>query len=150
MSEDEPPPLRRAHRAKRVRDLTGGIDGGAIAVGLVLPLLGFASILVIGLPDWFVGGVLGLCLFVGGILATAMRGSWATCGICHGMLVGVASGVIASLLVLADVIAESETVDLELTRIAGHSTTAMVSSVVLAVLIGGAGSFCWQSVTGKG
>lgn len=148
MPDDKPPPLRRAHRAKRLRQVTGGIDGGAVAVGVVIPLLGFASILVIAVPDWVAGSIVFFSLLFGGMLATAVHGSWATCSICHGMLVGVTSAFVASMIVVADFVAESDTVELELTSIVGHSTTAIIASIVIAVLIGGGGSVCWQVMTG--
>ena len=146
MSDDRPSPLRRAHRAKRVRNIAGGFDGGAVAVGLVLPLSAFAPTLILEMPDLVVVGMTAIGLFLGGFLARSMTSQRAGCALCHSLLVGVLAVVVIALVLLADDLARSETVVIELAQIAGPEPTMGALSSFIAIAISGLGGLFGSGV----
>lgn len=139
MSNDDPSAVRRAHREKRMRDLAGGIDGGAIAVGVVVPLAGFAPILVFAVPTWLAAAVLGSTLFLGGFLTSSITAANARCPGCHGAIVGVCTAIVIGGVVLADGLADSDTVSLDIVHIAASEPTTAFGTTVAGVLIAGIG-----------
>ena len=139
MSDDKPSAVHRAHRAKTIRSVVTGVDGGAIAVGLVVPLFVFAPTLVFNVPEWVViGGLVG-SLFLGGFLAQSVAAADSRRGGIHGPAVGLATVVVIGLVVIADGLATSDTVSLEIRSIVGPEFVRVLVSIVLAVAIAGVG-----------
>lgn len=140
MSGDDPSQVERAHRAKRRGRFRDTIDGGAVSVGMVLPLAAFAPTLVLEMPAWLVVTTLAIGLFLGGFLARAMTSDRARCPACHGALVGVATVLVVGAVVIAESVAAGDTVSLELTAIAGadlERTAMSVGGAILIATVGG-------------
>lgn len=139
MSDDDPSAVHRAHRAKRLRSVTGGVDGGAVAVGLVVPLALFAPTLVVDVPDWMVLTGLVVGLFLGGFLARSVSSPHAWCRCCHGAYVGAATATVIALVIIADSLASGETVVLEIRHIVGPNLTGHLVATAVAIGIAGIG-----------
>lgn len=140
MSDDDPSAIRRAHRAKRLGSLDPGIDGGAVAVGLVLPLAAMAPTLVLEMPGWVAIGSLGIGLFIGGFLSRSLVSAGSRCPRCHGAYVGMVAVIVLYLVIAADVVATSETVSLEFrTIIAGEVTRAAIAALLMIGVAGSGG-----------
>lgn len=109
MSSDEEPTQveRTRHEKRRTPEQTGGIDGGSIAAGLVVPLAGLSTVLVLE-----VGAVAGLAimsvtLFLGGFITASIRSRSAGCVFCHAAGTALAVAAIGGAAGVATVIAEN-------------------------------------------
>lgn len=84
----DPPQLTRVRRAKQAGRGVGSIDGGAIAVGLLVPIAVFAPTILGIIPPVVSLVFIAIAVFLGGFLAGRLSASTGLCGACHGMIVG--------------------------------------------------------------
>lgn len=132
--QDEAPPLVRAHREKLSgRYTVGRVDGGAVAVGLVVALVTFVPTMPTIVPAWIAVPVVGGGLVLGGILAARTRASETVCGACHGALTAVAFLAVIALLLGATALSGGDPTALPLAAIVGLDRLPVLTAVAAAV-----------------
>lgn len=131
---DEAPPLIRAHRAKLSgRYTVGRVDGGAVAVGLVVALATFVPTMPAIVPAWVAVPVVGAGLVLGGTLAARTRAAETICGACHGALTAVAFLAVFGLLLVATALSGGDPTALPLAAIVGVDRLPVLTTVAAVV-----------------
>lgn len=143
MSDDEePPPLLRAHRAKRTGVATvGRVDGGAIAVGLVVALATFAPTMADVVPLWLAIVLVAIGLFLGGFVAAHIRSPEALCGACHGGVLAIGYLVIVGTVVASTLFSGGDVSDLAVVGILHAGRGSTIAAIGTAIGFGAAGGF---------
>ena len=142
MSEDEkPPPITRAKRAKGDSSVSGTLfDGGAIAIGLLLPLSTFAPTVVWELPPSITLGLIASGLFIGGYLTGFLTATTNRCQLCQGTVMAFCFCIIVVFVSATTLLSGDSISDLSIIVALGDQWEILAIGTAVAVLIATVGS----------
>ena len=106
--DEKPPQYVRAHRAKHRGISASNVDGGAIAIAVLVVLSAFASTVVLPIPEWESLALVGMGLITGGFLLRRLIDAGTGMALVHGVLGTVVFLGIAAVVHLAEQLAERD------------------------------------------
>lgn len=137
--DEEPPQYVRQHRAKRRSFSPGRIDGGGIAVGVVVAMFAFAITVVLPVSEGVGLALVAIGLFVGGWATGRLVAAGAISAILHGVVATVLFLAIAAVVALAESIADPEEPEMAIFETVGTDHVLAGGVVLGAFLVVSAG-----------
>ena len=133
--EDEPPQYVRQHRAKRRMLTTGRMDGGAIAVGVLLAMFAFAITVVLPVSEEAGLALVAIGLFVGGWATGRLVAAGTISAILHGLVATVLFLAIAAVVGFAEFLADPAEPELAVLETVGTGSVITAALVIGAFVI---------------
>lgn len=136
--DDEPTQLRRAAHAER--RVTGPIDRGAMAMGMVVALAAFAPVAVLSMPVEAGVALLLSGLVAGGFVAGRMHAVPGGCGMLHGLGTGLAAMTIVTAVTTVTMMTNGSA-ETTPTAVAGVTPAAIGGVLAAALMVAAIGGF---------